>query len=188
MNLNLSIKDKKINTFILTGKINDEKIINNLINFVKNNEDKELYNVTNVKGNFTGFKSGIANEDFHLFLKLIQPAIRAIFQDDFIIFEAWGNILKKGGEVLEHDHAGITGFSGIIYLSNNGPGTYFKEHDLIIEEELGKFVLFHSHLRHSVKKIESDIERITFAFNCSKVTPWSPDKKQKINWINKNEI
>ena len=109
MNLNLNIKDKTINTFILSGKINDEKIINSLINFTKNNEDKELYNATNVKGKFTGFKSGIANKDFHSLLKLIQPAIKVIYQDNFIVSAAWGNILKKGGD------------KNIRYLNNYSP-------------------------------------------------------------------
>ena len=188
MNLNLNIKDKTINTFILSGKINDKKIINSLINFTKNNEDKELYNATNVKGKFTGFKSGIANKDFHSLLKLIQPAIKVIYQDNFIVSAAWGNILKKGGEIIEHDHVGTTAFCGIVYLSNGEHGTYFKEHDLIIEEELGKFVLFHPYLKHSVKKIEKDIERITFAFNCNIFNAWAIDNKQELNWINKNEI
>ena len=186
MNFNLNINDLKINTFILSGKINNEKIINNLIDFIKNNEDKELYNATNVKGAFTGFKSAIANKDFHFFLELIQPAIKVIYQDNFIVSNAWGNILKKNGVVLEHDHKGVTAFCGIIYLSNSGNGTYFKEHDFTIEEEVGKFVLFHPYLRHSVKKIENDVERITFAFNCNELKPW--ETNDKINWINKNEI
>jgi hypothetical protein len=188
MDLNLNTKQKTIDTYILSGKINNKEVINNLIYFVKNNEDKELYNVTNVKGNFTGFKSGITNKDFHSFLKLIQPAIKVVYKNNFCVFDAWGNILKAGGEVLEHDHIGTTAFCGIIYLSNSGHGTYFRDYDLTIEEEIGKFVLFHPYLKHSVKKIEKDVERITFAFNCNVLNTWTFSNEKKINWINKNEI
>lgn len=184
MDLKLSLKQKVIDTFILSGKINNIEIINNLINFVKNNENKKLHSVTNVKGKFTGFKAGVSNKDFHLFLKLIQPAINVIYKNNFCIFDAWGNILTKGGEVLEHDHVGTTAFCGIIYLSNSGHGTYFSEYDITIEEEIGKFILFHPYLKHSVFKIQSDVERITFAFNCNVLPEWTYDDIKNTNWIN----
>jgi hypothetical protein len=173
MNLKFYNKEKKINTFIITGKVDNEKILNNLINCVRENEKKELHSTTNVKGKFTGFKGVVSNQDFHYFLKLIEPAIKVIFNNNFIVYDAWGNILEKDGEVLEHDHIGTTAFCGIIYLSEKGPGTYFKDYDITIEEEIGKFVLFHPILSHSVKKINENIERITVAFNCNKYNPWT---------------
>lgn len=184
MNFELKVKELMLETFILTGKINDNLIINNLINFVKNNKDNNLSNNTNVKGHFTGFKSGVENKDFFSFLKEIHSSIKIIYNGDFEIFEVWGNLCKKNDEVIEHHHYGCTAFSGILYLSNGGPGTYFKEYDLTINEEIGKFVLFHPILLHSVKKIEQDIERITISFNLNRVEFWKNNAKQ----INKNEI
>jgi hypothetical protein len=183
MNCDLKIKEINLETFILTGQIFDKVIINNLINFCKNNNDKNLYYKTNVKGNFTGFHSLQDNNDFISFLKLIQPQIQLIQKDNFIIQSAWGNFCKKNEEVTEHNHAGINGFCGILYLSEKGPGTYFKDYDILIDEKIGKFILFHPILMHSVKKIEDDIERITVAFNMQTVKPW--DELNNAIWVNK---
>jgi hypothetical protein len=186
MNFELKVKDILFETFILTGKINDNKIINNLIDFIKNNKNDKLSYKTHVKGHFTGFKSLVENDDFINFLKIIQPQIKTIYKDNFEISDAWGNLCKIEEEVSEHNHIGVSGFCGILYLTENGPGTYFKEHNLLIKEEIGKYVLFHPLLNHSVEKIKNDIERMTVAFNINKIVEW--EKTLKYKWVNKNEI
>jgi len=184
MNFELKVRELPIETFLLIGKIYDKQLINNLINFVKNNKDENLSYQTIVKAHFTGFKSLIQNTDFINFLTIIQPTIKIIYNRNFIIEDAWGNLCKKNEEVIEHNHEGITAFCGILYLTEGGPGTYFKGYDLNIEEEIGKYVLFHPLLLHSVKKIENDIERITVAFNMNKLKPWG-DKTHEQLVINK---
>jgi hypothetical protein len=182
MNFDLKVKEILNETFILTGKINDKKLIDNLINFVKNNKNEELSYQTHVKAHFTGFKSLIENIHFINFLTLIQGNIKLIFPDNFIIKDAWGNLCKKNEEVSEHDHRTVSAFCGILYLTEGGPGTYFKDYDFTVEEEIGKFILFHPYLKHSVKKIENDIERITVAFNMDSLKLWD---RQPIKWANK---
>jgi hypothetical protein len=186
MNFDLKVKDIPLETFLLTGKIDNKDIINNLINFIRNNKDEELSYKTFVKGHFTGFKSLIENKNFINFLKIIQPQIKVIYKDNFIIFDAWGNICKYGEEILEHDHHRNTAFCGILYLSDGGPGTYFKDYDLTVEEEIGKYILFHPKLSHKVNKIEKNIERITLAFNMNAFIGQS--SLNNIKWINKNDI
>jgi len=186
MNFNLQVKEILKETFILTGEINDKTILNNLIDFVKNNKDENLSYKTNVKGHFTGFYSLIQNENFINFLKNIQKNIRIVFKNNFKISEAWGNILKKNEEVFEHTHS-CDGISGILYLTDNGPGTFFKEYNLNIEEKQGRYVLFSPNLLHGVRKIDSDIERITVAFNLDSVRTWETENNNLI-WVNKNEI
>jgi len=184
MNFELKVKELPVETFLLIGKINNLQLINNLINFVKNNKDEKLSYQTKVKAHFTGFKSLIQNTDFINFLTIIQPTIKIIYNRNFIIEDAWGNLCKKNEEVIEHNHESITAFCGILYLTEGGPGTYFKGYDLNIEEEIGKYVLFHPLLLHSVKKIENDIERITVAFNMNKLKSWD-DKTHEQLVINK---
>jgi hypothetical protein len=186
MNIDVKIRDVIKETYILTGKIDNKEIIKNLTFFIKNYKNIELSYKTNVQGTFTGFKSLIQNDDFINFLKIIQENIKVIYKYNFVIQDAWGNICKKGDEVLEHDHGGVTGFCGILYLTENGPGTYFREHDLLVNEEIGKFILFSPILKHSVKKIENDIERITVAFNMDEVKKWAD--LSNVKWVNKNEI
>jgi hypothetical protein len=183
--LHFDLKSKTIpkETFILTSKINNKKIINNLINYVKNNINLDLSHKTHVKGKFTGFESLIHNNDFYEFLKNIQPQIRTIYKNNFIIGESWGNICKINEEVTEHNHKGVTAFCGILYLTENGPGTYFSEYDITVEEEIGKFILFSPILMHSVKKICKDVERITIAFNMYETKVW--DKDKQIKWVNR---
>jgi hypothetical protein len=183
MNFDLKVKDISIETFIITGKIDNKEIINNLISFIKNTKDIELSYKTHVKGHFTGFKSLVENKYFHNFLKIIQPYIKIVYPQNFKIQDVWGNICKQNEEVTEHDHGNVSAFCGILYLSNDGPGTYFKQYDLLINEEIGKFVLFHPFLKHSVKKIEKEIERITVAFNMSSIKDW--DDTSKATWLNK---
>ena len=127
MNFELKVKEILKETYILTGKINNEQLIKNLIEVVKKNKDEKLSYKTHVKGHFTGFKSLIQNDDFLNFLKNIQENIKMIYRDNFIIVDAWGNICKIGEEVTEHNHDGISAFCGILYLTEGGPGTYFKE-------------------------------------------------------------
>jgi hypothetical protein len=52
-----------------------------------------------------------------------------------------------------------------------------------VNEEIGKYVLFSPMLLHSVKKIETDIERITIAFNMGSIKDW--DNLSNIEFINK---
>jgi hypothetical protein len=186
MNFDLKVKEILKETFILTGEIQNLKIIDNLKNFVKNNKNEKLSYKTHVKGHFTGFESLIKNDDFLNFLKLIQPTIKIIYQDNFLVKEAWGNLCRINEEITEHGHEGVSGFCGILYLSDNGPGTYFREYDLLIEEKIGRYILFHPILKHSVKKIEKDIERVSIAFNMYGIKDWWDDSNLK--WLNKNEI
>jgi len=186
MNYELSVKDLSIETYILTGKINNKKLIENLTEFVKNNKNEELSYKTHVKGHFTGFQSLINNSYFIDFLKEIEPNIKIVFKNNFMISEAWGNLCKINEEVTEHNHGGVNGFCGILYLTEGGPGTYFKEYNILVKEEIGKYILFHPYLNHNVEKIKKDIERITVAFNMSTINEWND--LSNIKWINKDEI
>lgn len=186
MNFELKVKEISLETFLLTSQIFDQEIILNLKKFIKENIDNTLSYKTNVKGQFTGFKSLIENKYFINFLEKIRPQINMIYKENFEIFDAWGNICNYNEEIIEHKHAQISAFCGILYLTEGGPGTYFKEYDLTIEEKIGKYVLFHPQLLHSVKKIENNIERITVAFNINSFKPWVDSKN--IKWVNKNDI
>jgi hypothetical protein len=179
MNFELKVRDIPIETFLLVGEIKEDKILNNLINFVKENKDESLSYKTNVKGHFTGFDKLTLNEDFINFIKLIQRSIKNIYSGSFSIADAWGNICKNNEEITEHSHKGVSAFCGILYLTEGGPGTYFKDYDLTIEEKKGRYVLFHPMLLHSVKKIENNLERITVAFNMNQIHSWDDLEKFK---------
>ena len=59
-----------------------------------------------------------------------------------------------------------------LYLTEGGPGTYFKDFDTTIKEEYGKVVLFDPLLLHQVVPSNLQNTRITMAFNCYEKKPW----------------
>ena len=172
--IELKIKPIEIDHYILTGQINDFSLINILKEKIKEKvKTSNLNYKTNVKGMFTGFKAFVEVEDFHKFIQSIKKEILIICKKNFLIQDAWGNIYFKDGEAIMHNHDGNDGFCGILYLTEGGPGTYFPQFDMNVEEKIGRFVLFHPLLDHEVKKIDKDIERITIAFNTNLVKNWN---------------
>lgn len=170
-------KNISLDTFILIDEINNDSILNNLLKDI--NENKEYYHRhTNVVGTHTKFNFLNENKNFHDFLKSIKKQIYSIYKENFIIESSWANIYNKNDYANMHNHKGSTAFSGILYLTDGpGPGTYFNDYDLTVHEKKGKFVLFHGHLSHEVKKFNYIKDRITIAFNCSSVGFFEENQK-----------
>lgn len=171
-------KEIKTNTFILIGNLNNDVLIDALIKDVKKEIKKGknlLIHKTNVKAVHTDFKSLSTSPNVHKFFCETQPSIYKIYKHNFEIKDVWGNIYNKPDEdyTQEHNHADSTAFCGIIYLTDGpGPGTYFREYDLLIPEKKGRFVFFHPLLFHEVKPYKYTQERITIAFNLFQLKPW----------------
>lgn len=148
--------------FLKEYKIEDIDYINELKEEVKKNISQPFSYKTNVKGKMTFWKY-FSHES-----KNFEKIKDILFE--YKIYEAWGNILNKGDFVEEHDHISDNGnlslnFSGILYLTNVGPGTYFTEFNKEIKPEIGKIIIFDCKYRHLVKKYDKDEDRITIAFN-----------------------
>ena len=176
MNINLVAQDIPLQTFIAWGDIENKKILEDLksdaLKQIANSDGKLNYK-TNVKGKMTDWQSLANSPSLKNFIYSIKDEIKLIHTKSFILKEAWANLLKKDDKVRGHNHRGSIGaFCGIIYLSDQGPGTFFKELNFLLPEKTGRYVLFHPLLFHEVKKIENDIERLTIAFNCHEVLEW----------------
>lgn len=172
-------KDINIKTFILIDEIKDDDLINNLLKVIYNNNEYH-HTQTNVIGKHSKFDFLNNNELFHIFLKKIKKQINLIFKENFIISESWANIYNNDNYALMHNHPGSTAFSGILYLTDGpGPGTYFPEYNLTVEEKKGRFVLFHGNLQHEVKKFKYTKDRVTIAFNFIKIGFLEKDIKIK---------
>jgi hypothetical protein len=162
-------KKIEIDTFILIDKIEDSVLIDNLLKVIYQNNQFH-HTQTYVISKHSKFDFLNNNDFFHLFMKKIKKQINLIFKENFIIQDVWSVIYNNEDHALLHNHIGSTAFSGILYLTDGpGPGTYFPEYDLTIEEEAGKFVLFHGHLKHEVKKFKYVKDRVVIAFNFIKV-------------------
>ena len=171
-------QEVKTSTFILIGELNNDVLIDGLIEDVKEEVEKGknlfLYK-TRVQATHTDFKALNTHLNVHKFFCETKSSIYKIYQKNFEIREVWGNIYNKSNKdyTQEHNHADATAFCGIIYLTDApGPGTYFREYDLLVPEKKGRFVFFHPLLFHEVKPYDYTQERITIAFNLFEVKPW----------------
>ena len=148
--------------FLKEYKIKDLDYINVLKEEILQNIDKNHSYSTNVKGKMTYWKY------FTHHSKNFNKIREVLYE--YHIYEAWGNILNKGDFVHEHDHISnpenmaVTA-SGVLYLTDVGPGTYFKEFNKTIKPEIGKIIVFDPKYRHSVEKYDKEEDRITIAFN-----------------------
>jgi hypothetical protein len=168
-------KPEKLETFICIGKVKN----NSLMELLKKDIDEELKKSnmnykTNVYGKMTNFKAFIRNENFNEFCKLSQEVFLAATNNQgYICRDAWGNIFEKEDFVHEHNHRDCSSFSGVLYLDDFGPGTYFPYYDLTVKEEIGKFVVFHPYVKHSVSKFNyGKKKRYTLAFNFDDYKKW----------------
>ena len=130
---------------------------------------------TNVKGKMTDFTQFINNK---ILIDLLNECIEVTYVlgiPKARLEEAWGNILKKGDSVKTHSHP-TSIISGILYLTEKGPGTYFHQLDKTIDEKIGKIVLFSGNLLHSVPVYKGKEDRYTIAFNFNELHPWNDIK------------
>ena len=143
--------------------IKDQNYIDSLIQEIKDNIDESYSYKSNVRGEKTYWKHFVKKS------KNFKPVLDLLNQ--YVLYEAWGNILNKNDYVEEHNHFDsiltnrFVDTSGILYLTNHGPGTFFKDFNKIIKPQVGKIVVFDSKYLHSVKKCDTDKPRITLAFN-----------------------
>jgi hypothetical protein len=171
-------KEVKRNTFILIGELNNNVLIDDLIKDVKEeveNGKNLLKYKTNVRAVHTDFKSLSSHPNVHKFFCETKSYIYKIYQKNFEIKDVWGNIYTESNKdyAEEHNHGETSAFCGIIYLTDGpGPGTYFREYDLLIPEKKGRFVFFHPLLYHEVKPYKYTQERITIAFNLFEIKSW----------------
>ena len=160
-------------SYISVCYVKDKNLLERLKNkIIKKSNGSDLNYKTNVKAKFTGFESLIHEPETLEFIKHIEPFINNIYIKSTYLGECWGNIYTNNDHTLEHHHQNCTGFCGILYLSEGGPGTYFSDFNITVNEEYGKVVLFDPLLYHEVKSSNLENTRITMAFNCYEKKYW----------------
>lgn len=174
MNYDLSIREKTINVFLLQGRIYDFDLIERLKKklLLKIN-DSTMHYKTNVKAKMKEFNVFNEDEDFYKFINLIKFYIESISKHPFFIESSWGNIYEKNTDIsLKHTHRPCDFMSGILYLTDNGPGTYFEEFGLTTQEQVGKFLLFSPLALHEVKPFDYKDKRMVISFNLNEIKHW----------------
>lgn len=130
-------KEISLNSFILIADINENELIDSLIIEAREKLKEKGSIITNVVAQHTDFQSMRKSPNFHLFLKKIQKYIKKVYSKKFEVREVWANfyINPNTDYAKMHSHD-ANAFSGIIYCTDGpGPGTYFPQYDLNIEEK-----------------------------------------------------
>lgn len=157
--------------FLIEYQFKNLSFVDILKKEIKNNVGKMDYK-TNVKGRMTSFNHFSKNRIFSNLLKECIEITHVLNLPKSILTDAWGNILKKGDSVDAHAHYRCS-ISGVLYLTENGPGTYFPQFNKTIEEKIGKVLLFSGSLLHEVPVYNGNEDRYTIAFNFEEITPWN---------------
>tara|TARA_R100000742_G_C4279162_1_gene103094 strand:+ start:3580 stop:4119 length:540 start_codon:yes stop_codon:yes gene_type:complete len=156
------------NIFLYQGFYTNLKILNSLKEKIIKNCISDNKNKTNVKGEMTSWNFFNQDSDFRTFIGDIIPDMRKCVgpQDACEIYNSWGNILNsEENYVAEHNHRQTTMLSGVLHLTEEGPGVYFKHFDYTLKEKIGGFALFHPETLHAVKKFKYKQPRVSLAFN-----------------------
>lgn len=153
----------KKNLFIIEYQIKDLSFVNNFKLLIDKNVGALNYK-TNVKGKMTDWEFFKNVPEFNQLLLSIGEIFCAFPFKQLTLVNAWGNIIEKGDEVVIHNHR-YNHISGILYLTENGPGTYFPQFNKTVVEKIGKFVFFSSEADHSVAKSNIKQKRYTIACN-----------------------
>ena len=158
------------NLFLCERQIEDLDV-SYFIDKIKKNIDKNISYKTNVRNKMTswscfkndvGIKNIFANMDSLLsILKL--PSLR--------LDDCWGTWSSKYVETYPHKHDPST-MSGVLYLTEGGPGTFFPQFNINIEEKIGKIVFFHADTLHMVRKQKLKKDRFLISFNFNKLKFW----------------
>jgi hypothetical protein len=156
---NVSLATIQKNLYLVEYQLNDLSFIEDFKTLIDNNVSNLSYK-TNVKGKMTEWSLFCDNEVFINIIKSCSEIISFIEKRGLVCNSAWGNILEGDNEVLMHSHS-ESAVSGIIYLTENGPGTYFPQFNKIIEEKIGKIVFFSPEAMHGVTKSKLNKKRVT---------------------------
>ena len=151
------------NLFIIEHQLTNLSFINNFKTLIDKNVGPLNYK-TNVKGKMTGWEFFKNIPEFNKILLEIGQIFNSFNFRAMTLSQAWGNIIEKGDEVMMHNHR-YNSVSGVLYLTENGPGTYFPQFNKTIVEKIGKFVFFSAEADHGVAKSNVKQKRYTIACN-----------------------
>jgi hypothetical protein len=176
INDNFTLNVTKIEkwVFLIEYQLKNLNFVDILKKEIKNKVGSMNYK-TNVKGEMTDFTEFVNNEILINILRECMEVTNVLSLPKSVLKDAWGNILKKGDNVQQHTHHGYT-ISGVLYLTEKGPGTYFPEFNKTIDEKIGKVVLFSGDALHSVPVYRGDEDRYTIAFNFKEIPTWEENK------------
>jgi hypothetical protein len=155
------------NLFIIEHQLTDLSFVNEFKYLIDKNIGPLNYK-TNVKGKMTDWTFFKNVPEFNNILLNIGQIFTTLPFTEMVLTQAWGNMIEKGDQVIMHNHR-ANSMSSILYLTENGPGTYFPQFNKTVVEKIGKFVFFSSEANHSVAPSIIKQKRYTIACNFNEI-------------------
>ena len=148
---------------------------NYLIKKIDENISEKLSYNTYVKNQMTDFKTFIYDVEIHQLLERFTNLFNLHLNfGPLELQDCWGTKSCEFVETSQHEHG--LGVSGIIYLTEGGPGTFYPQFNLNVDEKIGKIVFFDSRTLHEVKKTKITNPRYVLSFNFKKIHEWNLPK------------
>jgi len=168
---NLQIKKIEKHIFLAEYQFKDLSFVEYFKDLIDKNVGAYDYQ-TNVGGKMTEFEAFKEDKKLHELLEESAEFLKISHFRPTYLQEAWGNILNKGGDVKYHTHWSKV-YSGVIYLTEGGPGTHFPQFNYTVKEKIGKIVFFSGEAYHGVKTTTNNKKRYTLSFNFDENVSWS---------------
>jgi len=138
---------------------------------INDNIDNKLSYKTNVKNERTDWKLFVDDQKFFNILNNLKDKLNFFNLKNIFLESAWGTKSQNYVETIPHDH-NPAALCGILYLTENGPGTYFDDLKINVSEKIGKICLFNGFTNHSVKKVKLLTDRYLISFNFMALKSW----------------
>jgi len=160
---NLKLAKKEFNLFLIEKNLINFNPINLIEKINLNISEKTSY-TTNVKGKMTDWKFFVKDKEINDIFNQCFDILNWLPIKRSFLESCWGNELNLNEFVKEHDHH-MASVSGLIYLTENGPGTFFNDFNITVEEKIGKILFFSPLAKHSVLPSNLNKSRYTISFN-----------------------
>lgn len=161
-------------TQISHGVYDNKVDMMNMITMIKNNIVERC--VTNVQGGKTDWTYFNDKPEYQRFLDYIvnkhQNSNRIFCKENWYLniprIQAWGNELKKGEYVKQHQHYC---YHVILYLTEGSP-LVIPELKIKINPKVGSYYIMEPYIYHGVPEVTGDDARYNLVINIEEVPDW----------------
>lgn len=160
-----------INSLFIYEDVIENFSPNYFIKKIDENISDKLSYITNVKNQMTDFKTFTNDIEIHKIFQNYYKLFNIYLNQGIIKLEdCWGTKSCEIVQTTRHGHG--LGVSGILFLTEGGPGTFFPQFNFNVNEKIGKIVFFDSRVLHEVKKTKLNNPRYLLSFNFKKIKDW----------------
>jgi|VirMetMinimDraft_7_1064189.scaffolds.fasta_scaffold09176_7 hypothetical protein len=141
------------------------------IDKIKKNINENISYETNVRNKMTNWNCFINDVAIEKIFANMNSLVSILKLPSLKLDNCWGTWSSNYVETYQHKHTPSM-MSGVLYLTEGGPGTFFPQFNINIKEKIGKLVFFHGDTLHMVKKHKLKKDRFLISFNFNELKFW----------------